>query len=248
MQDNNKEEISSAETGHEFSAELLMTSEVDSEMVGFCKNLVSEVRLYEDPNDAVSYVVDNFDVLSDNFKTIQETSKSAVERLWQGLGTHEYQSQVLQYVKNISDNVNHYIKEKGDKTEKSIMAELSRSNALRITLPEPYYISPDGSIKHTDIWFIEPTGATVLKYNHLFSLLANANIETLNVNEYLKHTDVIMNFCTDSGLVKLQDGAQFTYQTLADVRPPVLMFFFLIFSIFCKNGDFLKHKAQLKGK
>jgi hypothetical protein len=243
MQDNNN-----TETEHEFSTETLITNEVENEMVGFCKNLVGEIRLYAEPGDAVSYIVKNFDALADNFKTIQETSKSAVDRLWQGLGTHEYQSQVLEYVKKISDNVNHYIKERGDKTEKSIMVELSRSNALRITLPEPYYISPDGKVKHTDIWFIEPTGATVLKYNHLFSLLANANIETLNVNEYLKHTDIIMSFCTESGLLKLQDGTQFTYQTLADVRPPVLMFFFLIFSIFCKNGDFLKHKAQLKVK
>jgi hypothetical protein len=246
MTENNKQE--KLETEHEFGAEILMTNEVGNEMIGFCKNLASEIRLYENLDDAVTHLSDNFDVLADNFQAIQEASKSSVDRLWQGLGTHEYQLSVLEYIKKISENVDHYIKEKGDKSEKYISAELSRANAIRITLPEPYYTSVDQSIKYYDIWFVEPTGATVLKYNHLFSLLSNIKLEVLNVNEYLKHSDIIMEFCVESRLLLLQDGKPFIETTLADVRPHVLMFFFLVFSTFCKDGDFLKHKARLKGK
>jgi|688.fasta_scaffold272125_3 hypothetical protein len=227
---------------HEHGAEILMTHEIENEMTGFAKNLVSEIRLHEDEKDAVDYVVNNFDTLADNFKTIQNVSKGVINRLWETAGTHIYQENVVKYLVDISQNINHYIKEKGDKTEKSIIAELSRANALRITLPEPYYVSEDGNTKHTDIWFIEPNGATLMKHSELFTILSNSNIQTFNANEYLKHQEAIMTFLVDSHLIKLQDGLPFTRTTLCEVKAHTLMFFFVIFSIFCKDGDFLKYK------
>jgi hypothetical protein len=248
MQDNRNAEIPEVKTDHEFSGEILMTNEVESEMTGFVTNLVSEIRLYEEEQDAIEYVKDNFDVLSDNFKAIQSVSKSVVGRLWETLGTHQYQANAIKYFEDIANNVNHYIKDKGDKTEKSIIAELSRSSAVRITLPEPYYTSEDEKTKYTDIWFIEPNGATLRKHPDLFATLSNCKIETFNASEYLKHYDSIMTFLTDSGLVKLQDGLPFTQTTLSEVKTHTVMFFFLIFSIFCKDGDFSKYKAVVAGK
>ena len=53
MQDNRNAEIPEVKTDHEFSGEILMTNEVESEMTGFVTNLVSEIRLYEEEQDAI---------------------------------------------------------------------------------------------------------------------------------------------------------------------------------------------------
>ncbi len=236
---------------HELGGEISMLAESNENIENYARDLTTTIRSFENEKTAIDHIINNFDIIHDNMTLVRESCKDSFERWSNVTATHLSQLDILNEYKKISNNIESYFKSKGDQSVASMKEHLRNSNAIKVTLPEPYFISDDGKIKYQDVWFLEPTGASLLsgQFNEIYAILLNIS-KHLNeqVSDLLKnYHNIFVPFCCKSGFIKKEDGTDFTQETLLNIPPSIVFFFLHFFTLYLRNGSYLRTKALLLG-
>jgi hypothetical protein len=234
----------------ELGAEVDGMQDLNKHLASVFRCHIEKIRNFENSDKALEYLLDNADNELHTLNTAKIAYTNQAEYFMNSLSFNHATDWQINLLSKISENIDKYIKTKGDTSEAFMMDYLKRNNAIKIEFPEPYVTSSEKTAeKFTIMWFLEPKGSTFTQESggQFISMLESV-VDVFSLDKVLEKSKIVIDFAINSHLIKLENSNNLTLDVIINLSSTQMRFFLLMLQMFYKNGDFLKLKESIKGK